>query len=53
VRFSSGIPVEQVESITDAIEERIRSELPQMTRIFIEADSDYDAKLDPQSVSFR
>jgi len=48
VRFSPGIAVEEVERITDAIEDRIRNEMPQMTRIFVEADSDYDAKLDPE-----
>ena len=29
------------------IEERIRAELPQMKRIFVEADGDYDESLDP------
>jgi cation diffusion facilitator family transporter len=48
VRFSPGISLEQVERITDAVEERIRDEMPQMTRIFIEADSDYEARLDPE-----
>jgi cation diffusion facilitator family transporter len=46
VRFRPGLGVADVERITDAIEERIRSEIPQMNRIFVEADSDYDEALD-------
>jgi cation diffusion facilitator family transporter len=47
VRFRPGLGLEDVERITDTIEERIRSEIPQMTRIFVEADSDYDEAQDP------
>jgi cation diffusion facilitator family transporter len=46
VRFRPGLGLEDVERITDTIEERIRNEIPQMTRIFVEADSDYDEALD-------
>jgi len=48
VRFSSDLDVKGVERVTDAIEARIRGELPQMTRIFVEADSDYDEALDAE-----
>jgi cation diffusion facilitator family transporter len=51
VRFSAGISVERVEQITDEIEQRIRSEIPQMTRIFVEADSDYDLALDKERLA--
>jgi cation diffusion facilitator family transporter len=47
VRFRRGCSVEDIERITDTIEERIRTEIPHMTRIFVEADSDYEATLDP------
>jgi cation diffusion facilitator family transporter len=47
VRFRPGLGLEDVERITDTIEERIRREIPQMTRIFVEADSDYDEAQDP------
>jgi cation diffusion facilitator family transporter len=47
VRFRSGMDVTDVERTTNAVEEKIRAEMPQMTRIFIEADSDYDESLDP------
>lgn len=48
IRFRAGAPVEEVERVTDDIEARIRDELPHMKRIFVEADSDYDARQDPQ-----
>jgi cation diffusion facilitator family transporter len=46
VRFRPGMRVEELEQVTDALEERVRAELPQMRRIFVEADSDYDQSLD-------
>ena len=49
VRFSPELSVEELERVTDRIEERIRESVPQMKRIFIEADSDYDASLDPDA----
>ncbi|MGE0322532.1 MAG: cation diffusion facilitator family transporter [Polyangiaceae bacterium] len=48
VKFPHGITVEEVEAITDAVEERIREKLPHMKRIFIEPDSDYDPDKDPE-----
>ena len=47
VKFPRGSSLEEVEAITDAVEERIRAKLPHMKRIFIEPDSDYDATKDP------
>lgn len=47
VRFRAGMTVEEAERVTDVLEERVRAELPQMTSIFVEPDSDYDARLDP------
>jgi len=42
VRFHPELSVAQVESVTDRLEYRIRRELPQMKRIFVEADGDYE-----------
>lgn len=47
VRFSPGLGLEQLERSIDDLEERIRTALPQMKRIFVEPDSRYDAGLDP------
>lgn len=47
VRFRAGMPVEDVERVTDSIEARVRAELPQMQLIFVEVDGHYDAALDP------
>jgi cation diffusion facilitator family transporter len=48
VRFSRGMQVEEVEAVTNRIEERVRSEIPEMERIFVEADGRYDARFDPK-----
>ena len=48
VRFRAGCSVEEIEKVTDALEARVRSEIPQMKRIFVEADSDYDARHDAE-----
>jgi len=50
VRFAPGSTLEEIERITDDIEERVRRELPAMKRIFVEADSYYDATLDPEAI---
>ena len=42
VRFEPGLTVDQVEQVTDALEQRVRAELPEMKQIFVEADGDYD-----------
>jgi cation diffusion facilitator family transporter len=47
VRFRRGVIVEEVEKTTNAIEERLRSALPEMKKIFVEADGAYDRSLDP------
>jgi cation diffusion facilitator family transporter len=49
VRFKPGSTVEQVERITDDIEERVRREMPAMEKIFVEADGDYREELDPET----
>jgi hypothetical protein len=38
------MPVEEVEDTTNEIERRLRKELPQMTKIFIEVDSRGDGR---------
>ena len=47
VRFRPGMKVEELERVTDDIERRVREAIPAMNKIFVEADSDYDASLDP------
>ena len=46
VRFVPQTALEEVERVIDDIEQRVRADLPEMRRIFIEPDSDYDAALD-------
>ena len=48
VRFRRGAIVEEVERVTNLIEERVRAEIPEMKRIFVEPDGDYDGALDPE-----
>jgi len=38
--------LEELERIIDDIEVRVRAELPEMKKIFVEPDSDYDAERD-------
>jgi cation diffusion facilitator family transporter len=47
VRFRRDATIEDVERTTDAIEERVRVEMPEMKKIFVEADGHYDESLDP------
>jgi len=47
VRFAAGTSLEDLERVTDDIESRVRAKFPQMKRIFVEADGDYDAAKDP------
>jgi cation diffusion facilitator family transporter len=42
VRFAAGMSVAEAEQVTDALEARVRAELPQMKQIFVEADSDHE-----------
>jgi cation diffusion facilitator family transporter len=46
VRFDDGLTLEEVEKVTDRLEEAVRAKLPIMKRIFVEPDSDYEAALD-------
>jgi cation diffusion facilitator family transporter len=47
VRFAPELQLQDLERTIDDLEERIRSALPQMKKIFVEPDSRYDAGLDP------
>ena len=47
VRFAPELGLPELERAIDDLEERIRSALPQMKKIFVEPDSRYDAGLDP------
>ena len=46
VRFAPKMLVEDVERVIDDIEARVRAEVPEMSKIFVEPDSDYDAERD-------
>jgi divalent metal cation (Fe/Co/Zn/Cd) transporter len=48
VRFRTGSSLGDVEAAVDANEERVRAAVPQMKRIFVEPDGDYDQRLDPE-----
>jgi cation diffusion facilitator family transporter len=47
VRFVRSASVQDVERITNDIEERVRAAVPEMKRIFVEADGAYDIARDP------
>lgn len=46
VRFEPKMALEEIERVIDDIEARVREGAPEMRRIFVEPDSDYDAALD-------
>jgi len=46
VRFRPAMPLEELERVIDDIEARVRAELPEMKKIFVEPDSDYDSERD-------
>ncbi|MET0790059.1 MAG: cation diffusion facilitator family transporter [Polyangiaceae bacterium] len=46
VRFQAKMPVEEVERVINDIEARVRAEVPEMVKIFVEPDSEYDAARD-------
>lgn len=48
VRFSPELDLKGLEHAINELEQRIREALPQMKKIFVEPDSDYDARLDPE-----
>ena len=47
VRFARGSSIEEVERVTNLLEERVRAEIPEMKKIFVEPDGDYDRARDP------
>ncbi|RYZ04170.1 MAG: cation diffusion facilitator family transporter [Myxococcales bacterium] len=51
VSFTAELDLPQLEVAINELEERIRQELPQMKKIFVEPDSRYDATLDPSTVA--
>lgn len=51
VRFFRQATVTDVERVTNDLEERVRREIPEMKRIFVEADGVYDSALDPAFAS--
>jgi cation diffusion facilitator family transporter len=50
VSFTPELDLLQLEGAINELEERIRQELPQMKKIFVEPDSRYDANLDPSAL---
>jgi len=52
VRFRPAMQLEELERVIDDIEARVRAELPEMKKIFVEPDSDYQAERD-QSLKTR
>jgi cation diffusion facilitator family transporter len=48
VRFRKSLTLPEIEATIDAMEERIRGDIPAMKRIFVEPDSDYVEALDPE-----
>jgi cation diffusion facilitator family transporter len=49
VRFTPELGLRELEQAINGLEQRIRAAVPQMKKIFVEPDSDYDAKLDPEA----
>lgn len=49
VRFTPDLGLRELEQAINELELRIRAQLPQMKKIFVEPDSDYDASLDPEA----
>lgn len=47
VRFDRGATIEDVERITNSMEAKVREQIPEMKKIFVEADGDYDGSRDP------
>lgn len=47
IRFLRGSTIEDVERVTNELEERVRAAVPEMKRIFVEADGQYDQEQDP------
>jgi cation diffusion facilitator family transporter len=51
VRFSPELGLRELEQAINLLENQIRSALPQMKKIFVEPDSEYDSRLDPEAAS--
>lgn len=49
VRFSPELQLRELEVAINQLEQQIRAALPQMKKIFVEPDSEYDARLDPET----
>ncbi len=49
VRFTPDLALKEIEQAINELEQRIRAELPQMKKIFVEPDSEYEASLDPEA----
>jgi cation diffusion facilitator family transporter len=49
VSFAAELTLAEVEGAINELEERIRQELPQMKKIFVEPDSRYESTLDPST----
>ena len=49
VRFAPELDLKGVERAINELEVRIREAVPQMKKIFVEPDSEYDARLDPEA----
>jgi cation diffusion facilitator family transporter len=49
VRFSPELGLKDLEQVINELERRIRAEVPQMKKIFVEPDSEYDEQLDPEA----
>jgi cation diffusion facilitator family transporter len=47
VRFDRRSTIEDVERITNLMEAKVREQIPEMKKIFVEADGDYDGSRDP------
>jgi len=51
VRFSPELGLRELEFAINQLEQQLRAALPQMKKIFVEPDSDYDSRLDPEAAS--
>ena len=51
VRFTPELDLKGLELAINELEQRIRAAVPQMKKIFVEPDSDYDPRLDPEAAS--
>ncbi|HVY28640.1 MAG TPA: cation diffusion facilitator family transporter [Polyangiaceae bacterium] len=49
VRFTPELDLKGLEQAINELEVRIRNAVPQMKKIFVEPDSEYDARLDPEA----